>query len=128
VVALANMSPGMTLDIFVRAAGITDAEYVDPDRRPVLRNQREVERVLRDSYAPHLRDAGIQGTTVFMFMVDTVGVVTHRIVAESSGHPEIDEVSADVVDAMRFSPALVGDCRAPFVAQIPVRMQVAGRE
>jgi TonB family protein len=127
VVAL-GMSPGMTLDIFVRAAGVTDAEYVELDRRPVLQNQREVERVLRDSYAPSLRDAGMQGTTVFMVMVDTVGAVTHRIVAESSGHAEIDDGGAAVIDAMRFSPALVGGCRARFVAQIPIRMQVTRRE
>ena len=83
--------------------------WIPRDVEPGLTNGREVERVLQQRYPPRLREAGIGGTVVLHVFVDDDGRPTRSQVIESSGYPQLDAAARDVVDRMKFSPALNRD-------------------
>lgn len=83
--------------------------WIQRDVDPVLTNGREVQRVLEQRYPSRLREAGIGGTVVLHVFVDADGVPTRSQIAESSGYPQLDAAAREVVDRMRFSPALNRD-------------------
>jgi len=88
--------------------------------RPDLVNEREVMRALEAEYPPILRDAGIGGTTSVDFFVDTRGVVQRVLVAETSGHEELDSAALRVARTFRFTPALNLDEIVPVWVAIPI--------
>ena len=83
--------------------------WIPRDVEPALTNGREVERVLEQRYPPRLREVGIGGTVVLHVFVDADGVPMRSQVIESSGYPPLDAAAIEVVDRMKFSPALSRD-------------------
>lgn len=83
--------------------------WIQREVEPVLTNGREVERVLEQRYPSRLREAGIGGTVVLHVFVDAEGAPARSQIAESSGYPPLDAAARDVVDRMKFSPALNRD-------------------
>ena len=83
--------------------------WIPRDVEPVLTNGREVERVLEQRYPARLREVGIGGTVVLHVFVDADGVPTRSQVIESSSYPQLDAAAREVVDRMKFSPALSRD-------------------
>jgi protein TonB len=83
--------------------------WIPRDVEPALTNRREVERVLEQRYPARLREVGIGGTVVLHVFVDADGVPTRSQVIESSGYPQLDDAAREVVDRMKFSPALNRD-------------------
>ncbi len=72
---------------------------------PEVTNREEVQRELQEAHPPHLRDAGIGGRTTLYIFVDEEGQVTEAVVADPSGHPELDAAAQRVARAFRFTPA-----------------------
>ena len=72
---------------------------------PRYENAEEVRQAIRDEYPPLLRDAGIGGTVHLDFFVDKTGAVADARVAETSGHPALDEAALRVAKVFRFTPA-----------------------
>lgn len=83
--------------------------WIHRDVEPVLTNGSEVQRVLEQRYPSRLRESGIGGTVVLHVFVDADGVPTRSQISESSGYPPLDEAAREVVDRMKFSPALNRD-------------------
>ena len=71
-------------------------------------------------YPPILRDAGIGGTTSVRFFIDTRGVVQRVLIAETSGHEELDSAALRVGRTFRFTPALNLDEVVPVWVTIPI--------
>ena len=91
--------------------------------RPDLVNQRDVERALEREYPPILRDAGIGGTVLVHFFIDTEGVVQRVLVTETSGHEALDEAALRVALVFRFTPARnLGEVVPVWIA-IPITFQ-----
>jgi periplasmic protein TonB len=88
--------------------------------RPELQNQRELENLLRRHYPPMLRDAGVGGTPVLWFFIDTNGGVLQARLHTSSGYPQLDEAALRIAPQMRFSPALNRDRRVQVWVEIPI--------
>jgi len=83
--------------------------YIKRDVEPQLINGREVERVLEQRYPARLREAGTGGTVVLYVFVDEDGRPARSQIRESSGYPQLDAAAADVVEEMKFSPAMNRD-------------------
>ena len=92
--------------------------------RPDLKNSRQVAASLMENYPPMLRDAGIGGTVRVWFYLDEAGRVGNTKVAESSGHPALDEAALRVARTMEFTPAMNGDDRVPVWIQLPISFEV----
>ncbi len=72
---------------------------------PEVTNPQEVQRALQESYPRALRDAGIGGRTILHLWIDEEGRVAEALVADSSGHPELDAAAQRVARVFRFTPA-----------------------
>jgi periplasmic protein TonB len=94
--------------------------FVPMTVRPELQNQRELENLLRRHYPPMLRDAGVGGTPVLWFFIDTNGSVLQARLHTSSGYPQLDEAALRIAPQMRFSPALNRDRRVQVWVEIPI--------
>ena len=80
--------------------------FLPYDTPPRLQNGEEVLAALQEAYPRELKDAGVGGRVELWLHVDPDGnLVTHRV-KTSSGNPELDVAAGQVVEAMRFSPAL----------------------
>jgi TonB family protein len=93
---------------------------------PEVRNRAEIGAALEAAYPPLLRDAGVGGTTLLHFFIDADGAVGSILVAESSGHPALDDAAIRVGAAFDFSPAMNRDEAVPVWIQIPVTFQTRG--
>jgi TonB family protein len=87
---------------------------------PEVRNRQEVSRALVDEYPPLLRNAGVGGTVLLYFFIDTEGVVQEVRLHQSSGHRALDEAALRVGSVFRFSAAMNRDERVPVWIQIPL--------
>ncbi|HEY8485674.1 MAG TPA: TonB family protein [Longimicrobiales bacterium] len=74
--------------------------------KPELVNREQIRRILLRRYPSHLRNAGIEGTVVFQFWIDEQGEITRYEMARSSGNTELDRIAEDVIELMKFRPAL----------------------
>jgi len=83
--------------------------FIKRDIEPQLINGREIERVLEQRYPPRLRESGTGGAVLLYVFVDEDGRPAKSQVRESSGYPQLDAAAADVVEEMRFSPAMNRD-------------------
>ncbi|TVR55924.1 MAG: TonB family protein [Gemmatimonadales bacterium] len=93
---------------------------------PEVRNRAEIGAALEAAYPTLLRDAGVGGTTLLHFFIDTDGAVGSVLVAESSGHPALDDAAVRVGSVFDFSPAMNRDEAVPVWIQIPVAFQPRG--
>ena len=91
--------------------------------RPTIRNTEEVRRALVRFYPPLLRDAGIGGTVVVWFYIDTNGRVVRTQVQQSSGQEQLDQAALRVAEIIQFSPAMNRDQRVPVWIQWPITFQ-----
>jgi TonB family protein len=88
--------------------------------RPELRNSAEVVAALQAAYPPLLRDAGIGGTPVVWFFINTDGRVLQARLSRSSGYPALDEAALQVAGTMTFSPAMNRDQVVSVWVEIPL--------
>ena len=88
--------------------------------RPDLVNQREIMEALEKEYPPLLRDAGVSGTSIVHFFIDTEGEVQRTLVANSSDHEVLDSAALRVARVFRFTPALNLDEVVPAWIAIPI--------
>lgn len=91
--------------------------------QPDIVNRDEVRRVLQAKYPSLLRNAGIGGTVLVWFFIDTKGRVENTKVRESSGHHALDEAALEVANVFRFSPALNRDKKVPVWIALPIRFE-----
>jgi TonB family protein len=87
---------------------------------PQIINRDEVGRELVRQYPRDLAMSGVQGTAMYKLLIDADGVVSHAVLAQTSGHRALDAGARTVALRMRFAPATYQQCRLPFVADIPV--------
>ena len=76
-------------------------------------------------YPEHLREAGIEGTVVLRFTVDTTGridVKSAQIL--SSTHPLFSRAVLDALDGFRFKPAEVGSRHVAALAEMPFEFRI----
>ena len=88
--------------------------------RPELLNTAEMQRALMESYPTTLREAGISGTPVVWFFIDSTGAVVKTQLSKTSGYPALDEAALGVAQAMRFSPALNREQKVAVWVEIPI--------
>jgi protein TonB len=103
-----------------RNAGAEIDAFMPRDVNPVLRNTREVQRLLERTYPPLLRDAGIGGTVQVWFYIDESGTVRQTRLHASSGYAALDRAALDVADAMEFGPAMLRARPVPVWVSIPI--------
>jgi TonB family protein len=89
--------------------------------RPRLTNAEDVRQALERHYPPLLRDAGIGGTAVVWFLIDTEGAIERLQIYHSSGHDALDQAALRVASAMEFTPAYLRDERVPVWVALPIR-------
>jgi protein TonB len=107
------------------AADIAAAPHFTPyEVAPKLINRQEVAQALLEYYPPLLRNAGIGGTVMMWFYIDTEGRVLRTQVVEPSGYPNLDSAAQRVAAMMRFSPALNRDQKIPVWVQMPVVFEI----
>ena len=81
---------------------------------------RDVQLALEEEYPPILRDAGIGGTVSVQFFIDEEGTVQRTLVAQTSGHPSLDEAALRVARVFKFAPALNLGRVVPVWIAIPI--------
>ena len=91
-----------------------------PEQRLYLINERDVQLALEEEYPPILRDAGIGGTVNVQFFIDEEGTVQRTLVAQTSGHPSLDEAALRVARVFKFAPALNLGRVVPVWIAIPI--------
>lgn len=92
---------------------------------PVLENRGEGLDALEREYAPALRDAGIEGTTVVYVFLSATGTLENAVIAESSGDQHLDEAALRVARVFRFSAALEGGVPVAAWIQVPITFSLA---
>lgn len=90
------------------------------DVRPTYRNKDEIERALESEYPPLLRDAGIGGTAVVLFLINEKGKVLETKLQTSSGHTALDEAALEVAEVAEFTPAMNRDKPVPVWIALPI--------
>lgn len=83
--------------------------YIPRDVEPRLRNGPEIQRLLERLYPTMLREAGIGGEVTLWVFVDEGGRAERSQVQKSSGYPAFDNAAQQIVEQMRFSPAMNRD-------------------
>ncbi len=104
-----------------RQAGPTFTPYTVG---PSILNKTEIVQAMERAYPPLLRDAGVGGTTIVYFFVDTDGTVRDARLFKSSGHPELDSAALSLAKTYRFSPAMNRDKKVAVWAQFPITFAV----
>lgn len=87
---------------------------------PSLINSKEVAQALHRHYPPLLRDAGIGGTVGVLYWIDEAGRVARTELAETSGHPALDEAALRVAEVLEFTPARKEGEPVGVVVSIPI--------
>ena len=95
--------------------------------RPQILNEPEIIREMTRQYPTILRDAGIGGTVVVYFFVDTNGRVGNREIFQSSGYDQFDQAALKVADVYEFRPAQNRDQIVPVWVQFPITFRVTPR-
>ena len=78
----------------------------------------------RPAYPSSARRLGVQGTTLLNVLVADDGRVASVIVAQSAGHPDLDQAAADAVRRWRFEPARRGAEKVAMWVQLPVEFRL----
>jgi TonB family protein len=91
---------------------------------PRLNNYAVVQRNLERAYPPLLRDAGVGGTVLLVFVVTENGSVDPTSVEVlESDNPQLSTAAVSVAERMRFTPAIVGGLPVRVRVQIPITFQ-----
>lgn len=93
--------------------------------KPSIKNRSEVAQALQKEYPQLLRDAGIGGTVLVWFFIDTHGKVENTQIKQSSGHEALDNAALKVADVFQFTPALNRDKKVPVWIALPIIFQVS---
>lgn len=91
---------------------VSDSErpsVAQADVPPMLEAADHFQRRLERNYPHSLRRHGVGGVVELRMFVDQRGEVSEAEVSRSSGHRRLDRAALDMVDDMRFLPALVRD-------------------
>ena len=78
----------------------------------------------RPAYPSSARRLGVQGTTLLNVLVADDGHVANVVVAQSAGHPDLDQAAADAVRRWRFEPARRGTEKVATWVQLPVEFRL----
>ena len=78
----------------------------------------------RPAYPSSARRLGVQGTTLLNVLVADDGRVANVIVAQSAGHPDLDQAAAEAVRRWRFEPARRGTEKVAMWVQLPVEFRI----
>lgn len=97
------------------------------EERPELANVGEVadtmervtKRLVRQLPALKGRMADVTAT----FQIDEKGVPAQSRILTQLGIPEIDDGIHDIVDAMRFRPAMINRCPVPVLVELPIHLE-----
>ena len=89
-------------------------------RAPDVLNRGEIGERLEETYPAELREAGIGGSTMLHFFINPQGEVENIQVAQTSGHPGLDEAAMEVARSFQFSPAENQGEAVPVWIQIPI--------
>ncbi|HEX8453520.1 MAG TPA: energy transducer TonB [Longimicrobium sp.] len=81
--------------------------------------ERVTKRLLRE--LPALR--GRMAEVTVKFQVDEKGVPAQSRILTQLGIPEIDDGIHDIVDAMRFRPAMINRCPVPVLVEVPIHLE-----
>jgi len=92
--------------------------------KPAIKNRGEVARALQREYPELLRNAGIGGTVLVWFFIDTKGRVQNTQIRQSSGHEALDRAALKVADVFQFTPGLNRDKKVPVWIALPIIFQV----
>lgn len=116
---------GITAQPPVVAGGDTIIDVSRADEKPRLVNAAEVARLLRESYPPLLRDAGVTGSATVAFVLGEDGAVTEARTLEST-HPAFSDVAVTVVRQARFRPARLRGQPVRVRVTLPVTFDLPG--
>jgi protein TonB len=94
------------------------------DVAPRLVNPGDFQRALERAYPDALRDAGIGGTVTLQVYIDAEGRALEGRVVGESGYHALDAAALELIDVMRFSPALNRDRAVPVWVQLPIAFRV----
>ena len=78
----------------------------------------------RPAYPSSARRLGVQGTTLLNVLVADDGRVANVVVAQSAGHPDLDQAAAEAVRRWRFEPARRGTDKVAMWVQLPVEFRL----
>ena len=87
---------------------------------PEITNRTSVQSALVREYPAVLRDAGVGGTVLMHFFIDSTGSLENVLVADSSGFDQLDQAALRVATVFEFSPALNRDERVAVWIQVPI--------
>ena len=65
-------------------------------------------RIVSPQYTESLRSAGLEGSVIVKFDIDTNGRVINSFILRSSGHNELDQIALEAIQQLRYNPKLVG--------------------
>jgi len=65
-------------------------------------------RIVSPQYTESLRSAGLEGSVIVKFDIDTNGRVINSFILRSSGHDELDLIALEAIQQLRYNPKLVG--------------------
>ncbi|HEX6909258.1 MAG TPA: TonB family protein [Longimicrobium sp.] len=95
------------------------------ERRPDVRNLRDVERWLQRNYPRALRDSRVAGRVQVGFVIGANGRAEMGTVQVlSSTHPAFESAAVRAVERMRFSPAEAGGRRVRVRVELPIQFQI----
>lgn len=98
--------------------------FIPRDVDPRLQNSGEIQEILRRSYPPSLRDAGIGSVVLVWVYINKEGVVEKVQIKEPSDYGAFNEAARKVARQMRFKPAISKDKNIGVWAQQRIRFQV----
>lgn len=114
-----------TVDAYLTRQGwLQSHELTEIPAGPELKNARQVQTAIMRLYPPHLRAAGIGGTSVMRLLIGPAGRVTHAAVLKGSGHIELDRAAAEAVRETRFEPYVRQGCTLQVLVDVPIRLWV----
>ena len=109
----------------VRERELMRYEYFAPYMvRPELLNRDEVRRVLERRYPNVLRRSHVEGAVLVVFWIDETGTVQKYEIRKSSGSKELDRAVEDVIEIMKFRPAMERGEPVKVIVALPIRFQV----
>ena len=99
-------------------------EFIPYDVAPELKNPREVQQYLMETYPPELRANAVGGRVVLWLYIDRRGQVQETRVQVSSGYDALDRAAHRVGRRMEFTPAMNRDKRTPVWVQQGIEFEV----
>lgn len=114
-VAAAMAVEGRITDAATRtvARQVKPVEMAAVEIKPQLLNRDDAMKLLHQHWPPVLRQAGIEGSVIVQFVIDTSGLASRESIRVfSASHPQFAGAAMTIVPQLRFSPG---------------RMSVAGR-